>query len=281
MPKYLFDNFINKISLNEIRDTLENSINISKEKEYTPSKIKQELDKYVIGQDKVKKAIANALRNRYRKRIILEELENESKINKNAIKDVYGNLNNKDTQLNASESSLENKDKVLNELFKSHNILISGKSGSGKTELIRETAKLCNSPFIKVDAVRYTEVGYYGDDVENIITNLYQKTFNEFEKSLERIFWEIDSVKSSWEAFILQYLLGNNYTEQPQYSFLKNALLNRELENLEINIWFKEFTKVEKFFVKDIRSFFWERAKYKIQSSVSFYILNHLLSLNS
>lgn len=272
MPKYLFDNFINKISLNEIRDTLENSINISKEKEYTPSKIKQELDKYVIGQDKVKKAIANALRNRYRKRIILEELENESKINKNAIKDVYGNLNNKDTQLNASESSLENKDKVLNELFKSHNILISGKSGSGKTELIRETAKLCNSPFIKVDAVRYTEVGYYGDDVENIITNLYQKTFNEFEKSLERIFWEIDSVKSSWEAFILQYLLGNNYTEQPQYSFLKNALLNRELENLEINIWFKEFTKVEKFFVKDIRSFFWERAKYKIQSSVSFYI---------
>ena len=60
--------------------------------------------------------------------------------------------------------------------LKSHNLMIIGKSGSGKTEIIRQTAKICHSPFIKVEAVRYTEVGYHGDDVENIIVDLFKKS---------------------------------------------------------------------------------------------------------
>ncbi len=68
--------------------------------------------------------------------------------------------------------------------LKSHNIMIIGKSGSGKTEvffnlkiqILRQTAKICHSPFIKVEAVRYTEVGYHGDDVENIIVDLFKKS---------------------------------------------------------------------------------------------------------
>lgn len=56
------------------------------------------------------------------------------------------------------------------------NILVHGKSGSGKTEIFRLIAKLYNAPFIRVEATRYTEVGYHGDDITNIIVDLYKKS---------------------------------------------------------------------------------------------------------
>lgn len=56
------------------------------------------------------------------------------------------------------------------------NILIHGRSGSGKTEIFRRIAKLYNAPFISVEATRYTEVGYHGDDITNIIVDLYKKS---------------------------------------------------------------------------------------------------------
>ena len=56
------------------------------------------------------------------------------------------------------------------------NILVHGRSGSGKTEIFRLIAKLYNAPFIRVEATRYTEVGYHGDDITNIIVDLYKKS---------------------------------------------------------------------------------------------------------
>jgi ATP-dependent HslUV protease ATP-binding subunit HslU len=99
----------------------------------TPKKIVEELDKYIIGQDKAKRAVAVALRNRWRRQQLSPEL----------------------------------RDEVLPK-----NIIMIGSTGIGKTEIARRLAKLDNSPFIKVEASKFTEVGYVGRDVESIIRDL-------------------------------------------------------------------------------------------------------------
>jgi ATP-dependent HslUV protease ATP-binding subunit HslU len=99
----------------------------------TPKKIVEELDKYIIGQEKAKKAVAVALRNRWRRLKLAPEI----------------------------------KDEVLPK-----NIIMIGTTGIGKTEIARRLAKLDNSPFIKVEASKFTEVGYVGRDVESIIRDL-------------------------------------------------------------------------------------------------------------
>lgn len=204
--------------------------------------------------------------------MILEAIDNSSKLSNEVFKNLYGHLKDdpqfKEILSKQSELGEIDKHKLVYDLFRSHNMLIQGKSGSGKTELLRETAKICNSPFIKVDAVRYTEVGYYGDDVENIITNLYQKTMNEFENSIEKVFWDLDTVKASWESFILQFLLGSNFQQHSQFEIMRKKLHNRELENVEVYLWFFDLDKVEKYFIKEIRDNFWSKAKYRIQNLV-------------
>lgn len=64
----------------------------------------------------------------------------------------------------------------IREYMRPSNILIHGKSGSGKTEIFRIISKMYNAPFIRVEATRYTEVGYHGDDVTNIVTELFKKS---------------------------------------------------------------------------------------------------------
>lgn len=103
--------------------------------ELTPKQIVAELDKYIIGQDKAKKSVAVALRNRYRRNL----LENEMKAE-----------------------------------VAPKNILMIGPTGVGKTEIARRMAKLVNAPFIKVEATKFTEVGYVGRDVESIIRDLIE-----------------------------------------------------------------------------------------------------------
>lgn len=102
-------------------------------KELTPREITRELDRYIIGQDEAKRAVAIALRNRYRRAQLSEEMRNE--------------INPK-------------------------NILMIGPTGVGKTEIARRLAKLVHAPFIKVEATKFTEVGYVGRDVESIIRDL-------------------------------------------------------------------------------------------------------------
>ncbi|MDD4568536.1 MAG: ATP-dependent protease ATPase subunit HslU, partial [Tepidanaerobacteraceae bacterium] len=99
----------------------------------TPKKIVQELNKYIIGQDNAKKSVAIALRNRYRRQRLSDEIKEE----------------------------------VIPK-----NILMIGPTGVGKTEIARRLAKLVNAPFIKVEATKFTEVGYVGRDVDSMVRDL-------------------------------------------------------------------------------------------------------------
>ncbi|MFZ5588838.1 MAG: AAA family ATPase, partial [Pseudomonadota bacterium] len=99
----------------------------------TPQEIVQELDKHIVGQAAAKRAVAIALRNRWRRGQVPEALRNE---------------------------------------ITPKNILMIGPTGVGKTEIARRLARLANAPFIKVEATKFTEVGYVGRDVESIIRDL-------------------------------------------------------------------------------------------------------------
>jgi len=103
--------------------------------ELTPRQIVAELDRYIVGQEKAKKAVAIALRNRYRRRKLPPEL----------------------------------RDEVMPK-----NIILIGPTGVGKTEIARRLAKLVNAPFIKVEATKFTEVGYVGRDVESMVRDLVE-----------------------------------------------------------------------------------------------------------
>ena len=101
--------------------------------ELSPKQIVTELDKYIIGQDDAKKAVAIALRNRYRRSKLPAEMREE---------------------------------------ITPKNIIMQGPTGVGKTEIARRLAKLVKAPFVKVEATKFTEVGYVGRDVESIIRDL-------------------------------------------------------------------------------------------------------------
>ncbi|HOV78747.1 MAG TPA: ATP-dependent protease ATPase subunit HslU [Bacillota bacterium] len=103
--------------------------------ELTPRRIVEELDKYIVGQDKAKKAVAVALRNRYRRKLLSDDF----------------------------------KDEVMPK-----NILMIGPTGVGKTEIARRLARLVKAPFIKVEATKFTEVGYVGRDVEGMVRDLVE-----------------------------------------------------------------------------------------------------------
>ena len=107
--------------------------------ELTPSQIVMELDKYIIGQANAKKSVAIALRNRYRRKNVSDELR-EDIIPKN--------------------------------------IIMIGPTGVGKTEIARRLAKLVNAPFVKVEATKFTEVGYVGRDVDSIIRELVENSIS-------------------------------------------------------------------------------------------------------
>jgi ATP-dependent HslUV protease ATP-binding subunit HslU len=149
-------------------------------------------------------------------------------------------------------------------------MLISGKSGSGKTEILRQTAKLCNSPFIKVEAVRYTEVGYHGDDVENIISDLFKKTKNEFHKNLKLTFWKLKSVSVAWENFILTYLLGKNYEKHPSFEIYREKLHSGGLDNLEVQIWLADKERIDKFKIMDIKNHLYRESFDKLSMQMDF-----------
>lgn len=103
--------------------------------ELTPKQIVTELDRYIIGQNEAKKAVAVALRNRYRRRMLPQEVRDE---------------------------------------ITPKNIIMKGPTGVGKTEIARRLAKLVKAPFVKVEATKFTEVGYVGRDVESMIRDLVE-----------------------------------------------------------------------------------------------------------
>lgn len=132
----------------------------------TPRKIVEELDKYIISQNKAKKAVAIALRNRWRRQRIASDL----------------------------------KDEVLPK-----NIIMIGPTGVGKTEIARRLARLANAPFLKVEASKYTEVGYVGRDVESMIRDITEISMNMVRtEHMEKIY---EKAKSLAEDKILDLLL--------------------------------------------------------------------------
>ncbi len=141
----------------------------------TPKKIVEELDRYIVGQQKAKKAVAIALRNRIRRRRLPPEVREE---------------------------------------IAPKNILMIGPTGVGKTEIARRLAKLCGAPFIKVEATKFTEVGYVGRDVESMVRDLMAAAVSMVKEEMElRV---ADEAKRRAEDRVLDILLpGLSTSDEP------------------------------------------------------------------
>jgi len=171
-----------------------NSKNYSKVSALSPREIVSELDRYVIGQKEAKKAVAVALRNRWRRQALSDEM----------------------------------RDEVLPK-----NILMIGPTGVGKTEISRRLSKLAQAPFIKVEATRFTEVGYVGRDVEQIIRDLIEIAIA---MERERKRKEVKAkAELKAEELVLDALVGNKATVATRESFRKR-LRNGDLDDNEIEI---------------------------------------------
>ena len=143
--------------------------------EFTPKQIITELDRFIIGQDKAKRAVAIALRNRYRRSRLTPELRQE---------------------------------------ITPKNIIMQGPTGVGKTEIARRLAKLVKAPFVKVEATKFTEVGYVGRDVESMVRDLVEVSVRLVK---EEKYKEVEGkAASSVEKIILPVLIGIKGREMPE-----------------------------------------------------------------
>ena len=159
-----------------------------------PREIVSELDRYVIGQKNAKKAVAIALRNRWRRQALKGDMKNE----------------------------------VLPK-----NILMIGPTGVGKTEISRRLSKLAEAPFIKVEATRFTEIGYVGRDVEQIIRDLLEIAIAiEKARRKKEVYAKAQQLA---EERVLDALVGNKASVATKESFRKR-LRNGDLDNNEIEI---------------------------------------------
>jgi ATP-dependent HslUV protease ATP-binding subunit HslU len=166
----------------------------SKVSALSPREIVSELDRYVIGQSNAKKAVAIALRNRWRRQALDDQMREE----------------------------------VLPK-----NILMIGPTGVGKTEISRRLSKLAQAPFIKVEATRFTEVGYVGRDVEQIIRDLIEIAITlEKEKKRKEVYVK---AQLAAEELVLNSLVGNKASVATKESFRKR-LRDGDLDNNEIEI---------------------------------------------
>jgi ATP-dependent HslUV protease ATP-binding subunit HslU len=173
----------------------------------TPQQIVQELDKHIIGQNDAKRSVAIALRNRWRRMQVAPELRNE---------------------------------------ITPKNILMIGPTGVGKTEIARRLAKLANAPFIKVEATKFTEVGYVGREVDSIIRDLVDSSVKMMRES------EMDKVRDTARDAALERVLDvllprptvTSWEEESQTASgssstrdkFRTRIINGELDDKEIEI---------------------------------------------
>ncbi len=161
---------------------------------YSPREIVSELDRHIIGQKDAKRAVAIALRNRWRRQQLDETMRNE----------------------------------VLPK-----NILMIGPTGVGKTEIARRLAKLAEAPFIKIEATKFTEVGYVGRDVEQIVRDLVEVSIDLTRESMRKKVHAKAEMQA--EERILDGLVGENASPETRQKFRK-MLREGELQQKEIEI---------------------------------------------
>ncbi len=160
----------------------------------TPREIVSELDRFIVGQHDAKRAVAIALRNRWRRKQVIGDLRDE---------------------------------------IVPKNILMVGPTGVGKTEIARRLAKLANAPFIKVEATKFTEVGYVGRDVDSIIRDLTEVAFHMVRDQLRK---EVEvRARAHAEERILDALVGENASADTREKF-RTRLINNELGDKEVDI---------------------------------------------
>lgn len=160
----------------------------------TPREIVSELDRFIIGQNDAKRAVAVALRNRWRRKQLSDDLRDE----------VYPK-----------------------------NILMIGPTGVGKTEISRRLARLARAPFIKVEATKFTEVGYVGRDVEQIIRDLVDSAINMTRENMRE---DVNSnARQAAEERVIDAIAGEGARENTREMFRKK-LKTGELDNTEIEL---------------------------------------------
>src|ERR687898_2599564 len=164
----------------------------------TPRQIVAELDKYVVGQHNAKRAVAIALRNRTRRQKLAPELAEE---------------------------------------VAPKNILMIGPTGVGKTEIARRLARLANAPFLKVEATKFTEVGYVGRDVEQIVRDLLEIAIAMTKDRMKR---QVQAkAEEAAEGRVLDALVGEGASADTRSKFRK-MLRSGELDDKEIELKLKE-----------------------------------------
>ena len=160
---------------------------------FSPREIVSELDRYIIGQEDAKKAVAVALRNRWRRMQVPQHLREE---------------------------------------IVPKNILMVGPTGVGKTEISRRLAKLAKAPFIKVEATKFTEIGYVGRDVESIIRDLVEVALHSTREEMRKAVNA--KAELAAEDRVLEALVGASASEETRQKFRKllreNQLNDREVE---------------------------------------------------
>ena len=175
------------------------------EKSLTPAQIVKELDRHIVGQSEAKRSVAIALRNRWRRMQLPQDMRNE---------------------------------------ITPKNILMIGPTGVGKTEIARRLAKLSNAPFIKVEATKFTEVGYVGRDVETIIRDLVETGFKMLREQ------EVEAVQERAQSAAVERVLdvlltparheSESQADKPEDSatrvLFRKKVLNGDMDDKEIEI---------------------------------------------
>ena len=152
----------------------------------TPKQIVHELNKYIIGQDEAKKAVAIALRNRYRRSQLSPELQDE---------------------------------------VTPKNIIMKGPTGVGKTEIARRLAKLVKAPFLKVEATKYTEVGYVGRDVESMVRDLAESAIRLVkEEKMQEVSYKATAIAERRIAAVLAESLKEDRGEMSKEVYTQNLV---------------------------------------------------------
>jgi ATP-dependent HslUV protease ATP-binding subunit HslU len=170
---------------------------------FSPREIVSELDRFIVGQNDAKRAVAIALRNRWRRQQLPDDLREE----------------------------------VLPK-----NILMVGPTGVGKTEISRRLAKLANAPFIKIEATKFTEVGYVGRDVESIVRDLVEQAILITKESRRK---EVKAqAELNAEKRVLDALVGENASEATRNSF-QAKLRAGELDDKEIEVQVADSTGMQ------------------------------------